>query len=517
MPLTSPPAGLVACVPWLWRHVLFPGTLPVEAHSPRWHWLLLIVGPALLLYPCLHFHLLEPDEGRYAQIPCEMLQRGDWIVPHLQGEPYLDKPPLLYWLVMLSYQCFGVSAAAARLVPALAVHLTLLIVYGFGRRWLGASAALRGAMLLAVAPGFVGMGRLLILDGLLTLFTVLTLFSAYRATEGTRLHWGWWLLAAGSAGLGTLTKGPIVAVLALAPVVAHRWLAGTGARLNAVAWLTFVAVGLAVNLPWYVAIASREPTFLRYFFWEHHVLRFFAPFDHIQPVWYYVPIALGGLLPATLFLIGLVRFVISPTEGEARSAALGFCLLAGLGCIGLFSLSGSKLPTYILPAFPPFALAAGYLLDRTARLRWQSTAALTVCGLLLAGVHYWVLPWYAAERSPFGQPAILADYCADPDTPIVCYPRHCDSVAFYLGRADLRNVRSKHAVDLVQQLHNQPRTIVLFTHRHSLLALQNALPPSVRVKRSTSLRRTYGHPLLDRLCSDTPWGLCDIAVIVSAK
>ena len=85
----------------------------------------------------MNFHLLEPDEGRYAQIPREMLARGDWVVPHLQGQPYLDKPPLLYWLVMLSYSVFGVSEAAARLVPALAVHGTILATYFIGRRSIG--------------------------------------------------------------------------------------------------------------------------------------------------------------------------------------------------------------------------------------------------------------------------------------------------------------------------------------------------------------------------------------------
>src|SRR5437667_65649 len=69
-------------------------------------WLLIL--PGVLLYPCLSFYLFEPDEGRYAEIPREMLARGDWVVPHLQGEPYLDKPPLFYWLVMLSYSIFGV-------------------------------------------------------------------------------------------------------------------------------------------------------------------------------------------------------------------------------------------------------------------------------------------------------------------------------------------------------------------------------------------------------------------------
>ncbi|HMC65838.1 MAG TPA: dolichol-phosphate mannosyltransferase, partial [Gemmataceae bacterium] len=112
------PRSLPAWLPFLWSRVLFSG---VDRPNSAFRWrslLLLLVLPGALLYPCLDFHLFEPDEGRYAEIPREMLVRGEWVVPQLQGQPYLDKPPLLYWLVMLSYQLFGVDDWSARLVPA---------------------------------------------------------------------------------------------------------------------------------------------------------------------------------------------------------------------------------------------------------------------------------------------------------------------------------------------------------------------------------------------------------------
>jgi hypothetical protein len=90
------PRSVVACLPYLWSRVLFPGA-PAEPGTVRWPALLLLLAlPGLLLYPCLGFLLFEPDEGRYAEIPREMLVRGEWVVPYLQGKPYLDKPPLLY-------------------------------------------------------------------------------------------------------------------------------------------------------------------------------------------------------------------------------------------------------------------------------------------------------------------------------------------------------------------------------------------------------------------------------------
>ncbi len=113
----------------------------------------MLLLPAAILYPTLGFHLLEPDEGRYAQIPKEMLLNDSWVVPTLQGEPYLDKPPLMYWLVALSYRAFGITPEAARLVPAVCVHLTILAVYLIGRRSIGERAAFWAALLLARRAG----------------------------------------------------------------------------------------------------------------------------------------------------------------------------------------------------------------------------------------------------------------------------------------------------------------------------------------------------------------------------
>ncbi|HEX5269461.1 MAG TPA: glycosyltransferase family 39 protein, partial [Gemmataceae bacterium] len=166
VPAPALPPSLWSWLPLLWRRALFPGVAEPRSRLSVRALLLLIVLPSVLLYPCLAFPLFEPDEGRYAEIPREMLQRGEWVVPYLQGEPYLDKPPLFYWLVMLSYRALGAHDWAARLVPALAVHGCILLTYLLGRRGLGDRPAFWGAALLSVAPGFAGMGRLLLLDGL---------------------------------------------------------------------------------------------------------------------------------------------------------------------------------------------------------------------------------------------------------------------------------------------------------------------------------------------------------------
>jgi len=143
-----------------------------------------------------------------------------------------------------------------------------------------------------------------------------------------------------------------------------------------------------------------------------------------------------------------------------------------------FSLSGCKLATYVLPAFPPLALALGCALTARGWQRscWTWTAGSAAFAFLLT-MHHALLPWYAEFRSPYGQESAVARLAGDPATPVVCYPRTCDSLAFYLGRADFLNYRSKETPELVQFLRAQPRTVVLFTHRHSLNSLRLHLPP----------------------------------------
>jgi 4-amino-4-deoxy-L-arabinose transferase-like glycosyltransferase len=526
-PAAALPHSPFACLPLLWRRVLFPGTAPARSRLRGTALLLLVVLPGLLLYPCLAFHLFEPDEGRYAEIPREMLARGEWVVPYLQGEPYLDKPPLLYWLVMASYRLLGVHDWAARLVPALAVHACVLATYLLGRRSLGERPAFWGALLLALAPGFASMGRLLLLDGLLALWVVVALLGAFEAVRGSHLRWGWWLAAAVACGLGVLTKGPVALLLVVPPLWAHRHLAGASCRVPLMAPLAFLGFVLAVAVPWYVGVCLRVPAFAYHFLWEHNVVRFLTPFDHLEPVWYYAPIVLTGLLPATLWAGSFFRFLLSGDEATARlrCTELGFVLLAGGWGVLFFTLSGCKLPTYVLPAFPLLALAVGYFLSVGPwRLSaWPRAVAAGTFVLICVG-HNFVVPLYAWYRSPMGRAAVVARYCGDRGTPVICYPRNCDSVSFYLGRDDLRTFRSKEIDALRDALRERPRTVVLFTHRHSLRGLRQFLPPEMRLVDEThfGLARLPGVPdwLAQKVTvwtGETPLDLCDVAVVENGE
>jgi hypothetical protein len=201
--------------------------------------------------------------------------------------------------------------------------------------------------------------------------------------------------------------------------------------------------------------------------------------------------------------------------GLRPSLAGGFWFLAGGWCVLFFSVSGSKLPTYILPAYPFLCLALGEFL---ARSRWNAAAgprvALATAAALIFVVHQFGLPWYARERSPFGRPDLVARFVTDPSTPVVCFPRNCDSLAFYTGRHDFDRVRTKDVNQLFVDCHHRPRTVILFTHSDSLAGFRNALPPSLEIVEESSLKRKYRDAGVQKLLGSTPWGLCDMAVVV---
>ena len=261
---------LAALLRFWWSTVLFPHSRP-QRSSPQDSWgparttaaaTSLMLLAALMMFGNLSYPFLEPDESRYAQIALEMVQTGDYIVPRLLGEPYLDKPPLLYWATAGSFKLFGTSELAARIPTAVAALLTVLATFLLGSRFLGSRVAYIAAIMLFLCLGFVLSGRFLIMDGLLTLFTTICLLASYLAIRGKSVRLHWWLTAAVACGLGVMTKGPVALVLTLPPLVAFQWLQRVSLiRLRH--WCAFAAINLAITLPWFVAIASQQGEFPR--------------------------------------------------------------------------------------------------------------------------------------------------------------------------------------------------------------------------------------------------------------
>jgi 4-amino-4-deoxy-L-arabinose transferase-like glycosyltransferase len=372
--LREVPQMLATLLPFWWSHVLFAGdTSPTRGASKgnssrcsRGGLLVLLLIAITLFFLRLRAPLLEPQEPRYAEIPRQMLSEGRFLIPVLHGEPYLDKPPLLYWLVMSSYAAFGVHDWAARLVPGLAGVLTVMLTYWWGRRVVGERAGLCGALVLCLSAGFVYRQRMLNMDSLLCLWVTAALASGHAAlTAGRILRQRWWLLSAAACGLGLLTKGPVALVLIATPLLLYSFLDPRRARPSLRDWSIYVLVALALAAPWYIAVMIQAPDFAYTFFWRHHVERFLTPFDHEKPAWFYLPGLFAGILPWTMLLPGFLRFLgrRSLRAARRRPSALGFFLLSSLLCLVFFSASGCKRPAYILPAMPPFALALGYYLN----------------------------------------------------------------------------------------------------------------------------------------------------------
>jgi dolichol-phosphate mannosyltransferase len=463
--------------------------------------LLVCLFAALLFFWRLECPLQEPEEPRYAEIPRQMLHTGSFLVPTLHEQPYYDKPPLLYWLIMASYTAFGVHDWAARLVSSAAAFCTVLVTYFWGQRVAGARVAFAAALMLSLSARFVYLGRLLTMNSLLCLWVVAALAAGHIALRGRILRGHWWLLSAGACGLGLLTKGPVALVLVGMPLLLYQLLDTRTARPKVRSWMAYLGVALLLASPWYLLLAVRQGDFVPYFLWKHNVLRYLVPFDHEKPSYYYLPDLLLGMLPWTLLLLPLARFLgrHSAATAARRPAALGFFLIAFLWCLGFYSLAGSKRSGYILPAMPPLALALGCYLDalltnadnlrtttaplsgwrrnRTPAVTWGTCAAATFAVLFLS-VHL-VLPQYARRFSMREQVQPYAELCHDLPVPVICYPRCWDSVSFYLGRQDVRVYTPDRRRQLIADLRANPRTLAFIKSDHSLHELLRDLPASM--------------------------------------
>ncbi len=304
--------------------------------------------------------LVGADEPRYAQIAREMLLRHDWVTPVLFGHPWLEKPPLLYWGMMLSYKAAGgIFDWAARLPSAVLTTAMIVFVYVWARR-LRPGMQLDAALITAASVLVLGFGRAASTDMPLTALFTMAMLSWYGwyATEKRR----WLLLFYFFLALATLAKGPVAVLLAALIVTALAAVRRDWRLLLRTLWPFGVLLYLAVALPWFIAVQRANPEFFRVFILEHNVARFATDlYRHKQPFWYYLPVLLIGLLPWTVFTIAAVVDAVrdwrySVEEPAGQEDLRTFLTLWLLLPVLFFSLSQSKLPGYILPAIPAGAI-----------------------------------------------------------------------------------------------------------------------------------------------------------------
>jgi len=340
---------------------------------------LLILWFFLGFLPLLVRPLWEPDEGRYAEIPREMLATGDWLTPHLNGVLYFEKPPLQYWLSALSMKLFGVNGAAARLPLALASGLMIWAAWRLAKR-LGAREPLWAPFMAATGLLAFLVGQLLTLDALFSAFLVAGIAAFVEAVARRRegqpsLEWTLltFLLLAGAMltkGLAQviLTGGILVFSLAFAWKDPDLRRAVLRTALDPRGWLLY----LVLVVPWFWAVNRANPGHAQFFFIHEHFTRFLTH-EHARQGsnhWlldklYFVGILAVGLLPwLSASTVGLMRswtFLRGRgPQGQDHLArwTVGITVLAFLWPLAFFSLSGSKLPPYILPVLVPLAALA---------------------------------------------------------------------------------------------------------------------------------------------------------------
>lgn len=292
--------------------------------------------------------LIDPDEGRNAEVAREMREEGRWVVPQYNGFPYLDKPAFYFRLVALSFAAFGETEFAARLPSALFGLMTLALLAAFCRRVYGWREAALSVAVAATAPLVIVFARLVIFDMVLAFFVCAALFAGYLAEEREgRARRGWLLAGAVAAGGATLVKGPVgFLVPTLVLSVFHLVQRRPRAILRLLHPLHLL-VFLGVVLPWFLAVTCERPDFPHYGLVAESFRRFAtADFDRGKPLWYYLPLVPAGL---GAWAIVVPRAAIRAFRERARLARPdAFFIVWGVTTLVFFSFSGSKLPQYVL-------------------------------------------------------------------------------------------------------------------------------------------------------------------------
>lgn len=300
--------------------------------------------------------LLGPDEGRYIEIPREMLALRDFILPHLNGVLYFEKPPLYYWLNSLSVAVFGISLVAARIWSVIMAVLTILFTSKLARRFFGRETGVTAEIILGSSFLFMGLACSNTLDMTLTFFLTACIGCFFLATSSDRRNLNFWLMFAASAG-AVMTKGLIGLVIPGGIVFFYLLISGRWRLLRVVPWVSGIALFLILAVPWHVAAALRNPDFLYFYFIHEHFLRYATTIAHrTQPWYFFIAVLLVGSFPWIYLFPRVIKHTFSTTWKELRQNDILYFLLWIVFPVVFFSLSESKLGTYILPVFPPLAV-----------------------------------------------------------------------------------------------------------------------------------------------------------------
>ena len=306
------------------------------------------------------YGFIDPDEGRYSEIPREMIETGDFITPRLNYVKYFEKPIMHYWLTALSFMAFGQNEFAGRFTPVTLVLLWCVMTFLLALRVTkDFRAAVISGLILASSVLWYGISRLNITDMTLTFFFTgsLYFFRLWVDDTGRKI---WLVMFYVFMALAVMSKGLIGVVLPGGIAVIYSLLTGQGKRiLSRIFSPLAIAIFLAVNAVWFVPVCMANSDFFGFFFIREHFLRYTTTIhERWQPFWFFGPVLLAGLVPWTGLLLDVFRAIFGKCRliGRKDGVLLGLWFLVPFV---FFSASNSKLVTYILPCLPPIAVLAG--------------------------------------------------------------------------------------------------------------------------------------------------------------
>lgn len=370
---------------------------------------LLVAFCAVWFYALSARTLVPTDEGRYAEMGREMVVTNDWITPRLNGIKYFEKPPLQTWMNAATFKAFGFGEWQARLWTGLCGLLGIALVALAGRRLYGGAVAFSAATVLASSFLWAALGHVNTLDmGLAGMMTVslCSLLIAQRNDAAPAERRNWMLACWAGMALAVLSKGLIGIVLPGAVLVFYTVLARDWAIWRRLHLLAGLLLFFAITVPWFVLVSLRNPEFAWFFFVHEHLQRFTSNVHHrAGPLFYFVPILALGLMP----WLGTLPQAM---WNARRDSAAGFQpkILLGTWAVFIFvffSVSGSKLPSYILPIFPALALLIGCHLQQAGRRSVMISAGMLA---LFAAVGLALLPKVAAMASNAFEAPLYREY-----------------------------------------------------------------------------------------------------------
>ena len=323
-------------------------------------WLVAIISIMIIFFNLGGIPLLDPDEPVYAETPKEMMAFNEFVSPRIFGEYWYDKPPMYYWLVAGSYKLFGMNEFAARFPSAILAVICTLVVYLSGRRLFNERAGMAGALVLVTSIEFFYLGKAAVTDMTLLLFLTISLLSFIEKK---------YYLAYIFAGLATLTKGPIGLLFPGAIVFSYILVTRNWSQITKMKIPSGLVVYAIVALPWYVMMYNLHGSaFVDTFLGFHNLTRFTSP-EHPEGVlwYYYIPVLMLGFFPWTAIM--LQSMWNSLTKGRQDWSVLVFLNSWAIVIFAFFTISQTKLVSYILPMYPPLAMIVGWYIDRL----WATT------------------------------------------------------------------------------------------------------------------------------------------------